>query len=97
MLLAVVTGRFFRKSPWQARIMRNLHQIYDTPIYQARQMFPRRFSRKYFNVLDRNLKCRKLCKFSCNLRELKMQNESFPAVPVESVQAAACGIVSLGS
>lgn len=28
------------------QIMRNLHQIYDTPIYQARQMFREKFSGK---------------------------------------------------
>jgi hypothetical protein len=36
------------KKPHPERIARNLHQIYDTLIYQARQMFRGFFSEKNF-------------------------------------------------
>ncbi|HML69713.1 MAG TPA: hypothetical protein PKA81_15145 [Clostridia bacterium] len=40
--------QFFEKSLRLAHIMRNLNQIYDTPIYQAWQTFRRIFSDIYF-------------------------------------------------
>jgi hypothetical protein len=51
----------------QRRIMRNLHQIYDTPIFQVRQTFQRKTFEKSF-VFATKEACRNggFCNISCN-------------------------------